>query len=90
MPKRTEYRRPHRIKYEGKARGGTEVSFGEYGLRAQGGVWIAPRQIEATRITMDRYMKRGDQVWIRILPHLAKTKKPLEIHMGSGKDAPEG
>ena len=84
MPKRTKYRRPHRIKYEGKAKGGTEVSFGEYGLQAQEGAWITSRQIEAARIAMNRYMKRGGQVWIRIFPHLAKTKKPLEVRMGSG------
>ena len=88
MPKRTKYRRPHRIKYEGKAKGGTQVSFGEYGLQAQEGAWITSRQIEA-RIAMNRYMKRGGQVWIRIFPHLAKTKKPLEVRMGSGKGAPE-
>ena len=73
MPKRTKYRRPHRIKYEGKAKGGTQVSFGEYGLQAQEGAWITSRQIEAARIAMNRYMKRGGQVWIRIFPHLAKT-----------------
>ena len=89
MPKRTKYRRPHRIKYEGKAKGGTQVSFGEYGLQAQEGAWITSRQIEAARIAMNRYMKRGGQVWIRIFPHLAKTKKPLEVRMGSGKGAPE-
>ena len=89
MPKRTKYRRPHRIKYEGKAKGGTQVSFGEYGLQAQEGAWITSRQIEAARIAINRYMKRGGQVWIRIFPHLAKTKKPLEVRMGSGKGAPE-
>ena len=89
MPKRTKYRRPHRIKYEGKAKGGTEVSFGEYGLQAQEGAWITSRQIEAARIAMNRYMKRGGQVWIRIFPHLAKTKKPLEVRMGSGKGVEE-
>ena len=89
MPKRTKYRRPHRIKYEGKAKGGTEVSFGEFGLQAQEGAWITSRQIEAARIAMNRHMKRGGKVWIRIFPHLAKTKKPLEVRMGSGKGAPE-
>ena len=89
MPKRTKYRRPHRVKYEGIAKGGTKVSFGEYGLQAQEGAWITSRQIEAARIAMNRYMKRGGQVWIRIFPHLAKTKKPLEVRMGSGKGAPE-
>ena len=89
MPKRTKYRRPHRVSYEGKAKGATEVNFGEYGLQAIDGAWITARQIEASRIAMTRYMKRMGQVWIRIFPHLAKTKKPLEVRMGSGKGSPE-
>lgn len=90
MPKRTKYRRPHRVSYEGKAKGGTTVAFGEYGLQAQSGAWITNRQIEAARIAMTRYMKRFGKVWIRIFPHLAKTAKPLEVRMGSGKGAPDG
>jgi len=89
MPKRTKYRRPHRVKYEGKAKGGTEVSFGEYGLVSLDGAWVTSRQIEASRIAINRHMKRGGQLWIRIFPHLAKTKKPLEVRMGSGKGSPE-
>ncbi len=89
LPKRTKYRRPHRVKYEGKAKGGTEVNFGEYGLQAQEGAWITNRQIEAARIAMTRYMKRGGKVWINIFPHLSLTKKPLEVRMGSGKGAPD-
>ncbi|PAT02517.1 50S ribosomal protein L16 [Candidatus Izimaplasma bacterium ZiA1] len=89
-PKRTKYRRPHRVSYEGKAKGGTEVSFGEFGLQSTQGAWITNRQIEAARIAMTRYMKRQGKVWIRIFPHLAKTAKPLEVRMGSGKGAPEG
>jgi len=89
MPKRTKYRRPHRIKYEGKAKGGRNVDFGEYGLVAMDGAWITSRQIEACRVAITREMKREGQVWIRIFPHLAKTKKPLEVRMGSGKGAPE-
>ncbi len=89
MPKRTKYRRPHRVSYEGKAKGNTEVYFGEYGLQAQEGTWITARQIEASRIAMTRYMKRAGKVWIRIFPHLSKTKKPLEVRMGSGKGSPE-
>ena len=88
-PKRTKYRRPHRVSYEGQAKGGTEVSFGEYGLKALDGAWITSRQIEASRIAMTRYMKRQGKVWIRIFPHIAKTAKPLEVRMGSGKGAPE-
>ena len=90
MPKRTKYRRPHRVSYEGKAKGGTTVAFGEYGLQAQSGAWITNRQIEAARIAMTRYMKRYGKVWIRIFPHLAKTAKPMEVRMGSGKGAPDG
>lgn len=89
MPKRTKYRRPHRVSYEGKAKGNTEISFGEYGLKALDGTWITARQIEASRIAMTRHMKRAGQVWIKIFPHLAKTKKPLEVRMGSGKGSPE-
>lgn len=90
MPKRTKYRRPHRLSYEGRAKVGREVSFGEYGLMADTGAYVSNRQIEAARIAMTRYMKRGGKVWIRIFPHLARTKKPLEVRMGSGKGAPEG
>ena len=90
MPKRTKYRRPHRVSYEGKAQRGTEVTFGEFGLVAQQGAWITNRQIEAARIAMTRHMKRGGKVWIKIFPHLAKTAKPLEVRMGSGKGSPEG
>lgn len=89
MPKRTKYRRPHRVKYEGKAKGGKAVAFGDYGLVALDGAWITSRQIEAARIAINRHMNRGGKVWIRIFPHLAKTKKPLEVRMGSGKGAPE-
>jgi len=89
-PKRTKYRRPHRVKYEGKAKGGTEINFGEYGLMSEQGAWITNRQIEAARIAMTRYMKRQGKVWIRIFPHMAKTAKPLEVRMGSGKGSPDG
>lgn len=88
MPKRTKFRRPHRVSYEGKSKGGTEINFGEYGLQAQEGAWITNRQIEAARIAITRYMKRNGKVWINIFPHLAKTQKPLEVRMGSGKGAP--
>ena len=90
MPKRTKYRRPHRVSYEGKAKGGKHLNFGEYGLQAQTGAWITSQQIEASRIAMTRYMKRMGKVWIRIFPHMAQTKKPLEVRMGGGKGAPEG
>ena len=85
MPKRTKYRKPHRISYEGHARGNTELYFGEYGLQAKEGGYVTARQIEAARIAMTRYMKRGGQVWINIFPHLARTMKPLETRQGTGK-----
>jgi len=87
IPSRTKYRRVHRIKYEGKAKGNTELSFGTYGLMAKEGAWITNNQIEAARIAMTRYMKRGGKVWINIFPHMPKTAKPLEVRMGSGKGA---
>ncbi len=90
MPKRVKYRREHRGKMRGKAKGGTDVSFGEYGLQAVEAAWITNRQIEAARIAMTRYMKRGGKVWIKIFPHKPYTAKPLEVRMGSGKGAPEG
>lgn len=90
MPKRVKYRKPHRLSYEGKSKGNTELHFGEYGLQATEGGYVNSKQIEAARIAMTRYMKRGGKVWIRIFPHMARTKKPLEVRMGSGKGAPEG
>lgn len=85
IPKRTKYRCPHRLSYEGKAKGNTKLSFGQYGLVAQEGAWISDRQIEAARVAMTRYMKRGGKVWINIFPHLSLTKKPLETRQGKGK-----
>ena len=85
MPKKTKYRKPHRISYDGHAKGNTELHFGEYGLQAKEGAWITARQIEAARIAMTRYMKRGGKVVINIFPHLALTKKPLETRQGKGK-----
>mgnify|MGYP003578270149 FL=1 len=90
LPKRVKYRRQHRGKMRGNAKGGTEVTFGEFGLQATEASWITNRQIEAARIAMSRYMKRGGKVWIKIFPHKPYTAKPLEVRMGSGKGAPEG
>lgn len=90
MPNRVKYRRPHRLSYEGKTKAGRKVAFGEFGLQAEEGGYISSRQIEAARVAMTRYMKRGGKVWIKIFPHMARTKKPLEVRMGSGKGAPEG
>lgn len=90
LPKRVKYRRVHRGKMRGQTKGGAEVTFGEYGLQAIDASWITNRQIEAARIAMTRYMKRGGKVWIKIFPHKPFTAKPLEVRMGSGKGAPEG
>ena len=85
MPKRTKYRKSHRVSYDGKAKGNLELHFGEYGLKAVEGGWISAREIEAARIAMTRYMKRGGKVFINIFPHLPLTKKPLEVRQGKGK-----
>ena len=89
MPKRTKHRKTFRIRYDGKAKGNTELHFGEYGLMAKEGAWITANQIEATHIAMTRYMKRGGKVWINIFPNLSLTKKPLETRQGKGKGNPE-
>ena len=90
MPKKTKYRKPHRLTYDGHARGNTELHFGEYGLQAKEGAWITANQIEAARIAMTRYMKRGGQVWINIFPHMPLTKKPIGTRQGKGKGNVEG
>ena len=87
IPARVKYRRVHRLPYEGKSKGNTTLTFGEYGLMAKEGAWITTNQIEAARVAMTRYMKRGGKVWINIFPHMPKTAKPLEVRMGSGKGA---
>ena len=89
IPKRTKYRRLHRLPYDGVSRGNTKLSFGEYGLMAMEGAWITQHQLEAARVAMTRYMKRGGKVWINIFPHLSLTKIPLETRMGKGKGQPE-
>lgn len=90
MPKRVKYRRQHRGRMKGKAKGGTTVAFGDYGLQALEPSWITSRQIEASRIAITRFMKRGGKLWIKIFPDKPYTAKPLEVRMGSGKGAPEG
>ena len=87
IPSRTKYRRVHRLKYEGRRKGNRELHFGDYGLMAKEGAWITNNQIEAARVAMTRYMKRGGKVFINIFPHMPKTAKPLEVRMGSGKGA---
>ena len=89
MPKRTKHRKTFRLPYEGKSKGNTELHFGSYGLMAKEGAWITANQIDAARIAMTRYMKRGGKVWINIFPNLSLTKKPLETRQGKGKGNPE-
>ena len=90
MPKRVKRRKQFRGSMKGKALRGNQITNGEYGIVATEPCWIRSNQIEAARIAMTRYIKRGGKVWIRIFPHMARTKKPLEVRMGSGKGAPEG
>ena len=89
MPKRVKYRRVQRGRMKGKASRGNVVNYGEFGLQAQEPCWITSNQIEAARIAMTRYTKRGGQVWIKIFPDKPVTKKPAETRMGSGKGSPE-
>ena len=89
VPKRVKHRREFRGKMRGEAKGGKEVSFGEYGLQATTSHWITNRQIEAARIAMTRYMKRGGKVWIKIFPEKPVTHKPMGVRMGKGKGALE-
>ncbi|MFY0544892.1 50S ribosomal protein L16 [Brevibacillus sp. H7] len=88
-PKRVKHRKQHRGKMAGNAKGGTTIAFGEYGLQALEPSWITNRQIEAARIAMTRYIRRGGKVWIKIFPDKPITQKPLEVRMGSGKGSPE-
>ena len=90
MPKRVKYRKPQRWSYEGKSKGNTTLHFGEYGLKATEGGYVSARQIEAARIAMTRYMKRGVKVWINIFQHMARTAKPLGQRQGTGKGGVEG
>ena len=89
LPKRVKYRRVHRGRLKGKAMRGNTVTYGEFGLQALEPAWITSNQIEAARIAMTRYIKRGGQVWIKIFPDKPITKKPAEVRMGSGKGAVE-
>ena len=89
MPKKVKFRKQQRGKRRGLAHRGCNVSFGEYGLKAQECGWLDTRQIEAERIAMTRYIKRGGKIWIRVFPDKPITKKPAETRMGSGKGSPE-
>ncbi|MBI3920137.1 MAG: 50S ribosomal protein L16 [Armatimonadetes bacterium] len=89
LPSKVKYRKMHRGRRRGKAYRGATLAFGEYGLQAQETCWLNSRQIEAARIAMTSYIKRGGKVWIRIFPDKPVTKKPAETRMGSGKGSPE-
>jgi len=89
IPKRVKYRRVHRGRLKGKALRGNKVNYGDFGLVAMEPSWVTSNQIEAARIAMTRYIKRGGQVWIKIFPHKPVTEKPAETRMGSGKGSPE-
>jgi large subunit ribosomal protein L16 len=90
MPKKVKYRKQQRGRMTGKAWRGSQLSFGDFGLKALGCGWVTNRQIEAARIAMTRFIKRGGKVWIRVFPDKPITKKPPETRMGKGKGAPEG
>ena len=89
MPKKTKFRKQQRGRRGGKAKGGFNIDFGEYGLKALEPCWMTNRQIEAARVAMTRYIKRGGKIWIRVFPDKPVTKKPAETRMGKGKGAPE-
>jgi large subunit ribosomal protein L16 len=89
MPKKVKYRKVQRGRMKGKAWRGSSIAFGEYALKAMDCGWITSRQIEAARIAMTRFIKRGGKVWIRLFPDKPITKKPAETRMGKGKGAPE-
>ncbi|MBX7203478.1 MAG: 50S ribosomal protein L16 [Bacteroidia bacterium] len=89
QPKRTKYRKQHKMKMKGNATRGNQLAFGSFGIKAMEGVWMTARQIEAARIAVTRYMKREGQIWIRVFPDKPITKKPAEVRMGKGKGAPE-
>ncbi len=89
MPKKVKHRKHHRGRTKGIAKGGTTVTFGEYGIKALEPGWITARQIEATRIAITRHIRRGGKVWINIFPDKPVTEKPAETRMGSGKGNPE-
>jgi large subunit ribosomal protein L16 len=90
MPKKVKYRKQQKGKRRGKAWRGCDVSFGEYGLKAMEVGWLSDRQIEAGRVAITRFVKRGGKIWIRVFPDKPITKKPAETRMGKGKGAPEG
>jgi len=89
MPKKVKHRKTHRGRRTGKAKGGYMVDFGEFGLKSLEACWMTSRQIEAARVAMTRYVKRGGKIWIRVFPDKPITRKPAETRMGKGKGSPE-
>ncbi|MCF0227484.1 MAG: 50S ribosomal protein L16 [Malacoplasma sp.] len=89
QPKRVKYRKPHRTRYDGKAKGNKYVAFGEYGLMATEGNWVSDHQLEAVRVVISKAIGTIGKMWFRVFPQLSRTKKPLEVRMGSGKGNPE-
>jgi large subunit ribosomal protein L16 len=89
QPKRTKFRKMHKMKMKGNAKRGHELAFGSFGIKAMEGTWMTARQIEAARIAVTRFMKREGQIWINVFPDKPITKKPAEVRMGKGKGAPE-
>jgi large subunit ribosomal protein L16 len=90
MPSKVKFRKQQRGRRRGKALRGATVAFGDYGLKALEGAWITARQIEASRVAMTRFIKRGGKIWLRVFPDKPFTKKPTEVRMGKGKGPPEG
>lgn len=89
MPRKTKYRKSHKIAVTGTETRGLSLDVGDYGLKAMDAVWLTSRQIESARRAMTRYIKRGGKIWIRVFPHKPVTKKPQEVRMGGGKGAPD-
>jgi large subunit ribosomal protein L16 len=89
MPRKVKHRKQHRGRLTGQAKGGSDVTFGDFGIQAMEPAWLTARQIEAARIAMTRHVKRGGKVWIRVFPDKPVTQKPAETRMGSGKGNPE-
>ncbi|MEI6522296.1 MAG: 50S ribosomal protein L16 [Bacteroidia bacterium] len=89
QPKRTKYRKQHKMKAKGNAMRGNQIAFGSFAIKAEATCWLTSRQIEAARVAVTRFMKREGQIWIRVFPDKPITKKPAEVRMGKGKGAPE-
>ena len=89
QPKRTKFRKMHKMKMKGNAKRGDQLSFGSFGLKATEGAWVTARQLEAARVAVTRFMKREGQIWICVFPDKPITKKPAEVRMGKGKGSPE-